>query len=187
MNIQDWFPLGLTGWISLQSKGLPRLFSKTKASILQRLAFFMVQISHPYMTTGRTIALTIQTFVGKVMSLLFNMLSRFLIALLPRSSEVKATQSCPILCDPIAYTVHGILHASILEWGAFPFYSRSSQPRDQTWASCITKGFVTSWATREDLEWVVYINWAIREAQASFNSMAAVTIHSDFGVQKSEI
>ena len=57
----------------------------SKASILQCSAFFMVQLSHPYMTTGKTIALTRGTFVGKVMSLLFNMLSRFVIALLPRS------------------------------------------------------------------------------------------------------
>ena len=57
----------------------------SKASILQCSAFFMVQLSHPYMTTGKTIALIIQTFVGKVISLLFNMLSRFVIAFLPRS------------------------------------------------------------------------------------------------------
>ena len=57
----------------------------SKASILQHSAFFMVQLSHPYMTTGKTIALTGQTFVGKVMSLLFNMLSRLIIAYLPRS------------------------------------------------------------------------------------------------------
>ena len=57
----------------------------SKASILRHLAFFMVKLSHPYMTTGITIALTRQTFVGKVLSLLFNMLSRFVIAFLPRS------------------------------------------------------------------------------------------------------
>ena len=56
-----------------------------KASILQCSAFFMVQISHPYLTTGKTIALTRQTFVSKVMSLLFNMLSRLVIVFLPRS------------------------------------------------------------------------------------------------------
>ena len=56
----------------------------SKASILQRSAFFIVQLSHPYMTTGKTIALTRQTFVGKVMSLLFNMLSRLVITFLPR-------------------------------------------------------------------------------------------------------
>ena len=73
-NIQDSFPLGWTGWISLQSKGLSRVFSNTtvqKASVLHLSAFFIVQLSHPYMTTGKTIALTRQTFVGKVMSLLF--------------------------------------------------------------------------------------------------------------------
>ena len=57
----------------------------SKASILQRLAFFTVQLSHPYMTTGKTIALNIPIFVSKVMSLLFNMLSRFVIAFLPRN------------------------------------------------------------------------------------------------------
>ena len=62
--IQDRFPLGLTGLNSLQSKGLSRVFSKTssKVSILQCSAFFMVQFSHPYMTTGRTIALNRLTF-----------------------------------------------------------------------------------------------------------------------------
>ena len=59
-----------------------------KASILQRSAFFMVQLSHPYLTTGKTIALTIWTFVGKVMSLLFNILSRFVVAFLPRKKHL---------------------------------------------------------------------------------------------------
>ena len=60
----------------------------SKASILRRLAFFVVQLSHPYMTTGKTIALTRQTFVYKVMSLLFNMLSRLVITFLPRSKHL---------------------------------------------------------------------------------------------------
>ena len=60
----------------------------SKASILQHSAFFMVQLSHLYITTGKTIALIIWMFVGKVMSLLFNMLSRFVIALLPRSKHL---------------------------------------------------------------------------------------------------
>ena len=74
MTIQDWFPLGLTGLISLLSKGLPGVFSSTnkKASILWCSAFFMVQLSHSYMTTGKTIALTRQTFVRNAMSLFFN-------------------------------------------------------------------------------------------------------------------
>ena len=57
--------------------------------------------------------------------------------------------SCVTLCDPLAYTVHGILQARILEWVAFPFSRWSSQPRDQTQVSWITGGFFTSWATRE--------------------------------------
>ena len=60
----------------------------SKASILRRSAFFMVQLSHPYMTTRKTIALTRWTFVGKVMSLLFNILSRFIIAFLLRSKHL---------------------------------------------------------------------------------------------------
>ena len=60
----------------------------SKASILQPSAFFIVQLSHPYMTTGKTIALTRRTSVSKVMSLLFNMLSRFIIAFLPRSKRL---------------------------------------------------------------------------------------------------
>ena len=60
----------------------------SKASLLQRLAFFMVQLSYPYMATGKTIALTIRTFVSIVMSLLFNMLSRLAIAFLPRSKHL---------------------------------------------------------------------------------------------------
>ena len=87
MNIQDWFPLGWTSWISLQSKGLSSLLQhhSSKASILLCSAFFIVQLSHPYMTTGKIIILTGQIFIGKVMSLFFSMLSRLVIALLPRS------------------------------------------------------------------------------------------------------
>ena len=87
MNIQGWFPLGWTGWISLQSKELSRVFSNTtvqKYQFFSTQPFFMVQLSHPYKTTGKTIALIGQTFFGKVMSLLFNTLSRFAIAFLPR-------------------------------------------------------------------------------------------------------
>ena len=91
MNTQDWSPLGWTGWISLQSKGLFNgllQHHSSKASILRRSAFFRVQLSHPYMTTGKTIALARWTFVGKVMSLLFNMLSRLVITFLPRSKHL---------------------------------------------------------------------------------------------------
>jgi len=123
MNIQDWLPLWLTGLISLQFKGLLRVFSNTivqfssiqslsrvwlfatpwtaacqaslsitnsrsKASVLQCTAFFIVQLSHPYITPRKTIALTRWTSVGKVTSLLFNMLSRLVIAFLPRSKRL---------------------------------------------------------------------------------------------------
>ena len=74
----------------MQSKGLSRVFStspSSKVSVLQHSAFFMVQLSHPYVTTAKTIALTRWTFVDKVTSLLFNMLSRFVIAFLPRSKH----------------------------------------------------------------------------------------------------
>ena len=82
-NTQPWFPLGLTGLISLQSKGLKSLLQhhSSKASILWHSALFMVQLSYPYMTTGKTKTLTIWTFVSKVMSLLFNMLSRYICTL----------------------------------------------------------------------------------------------------------
>ena len=88
MNIQGWLTLGLTDLFSLQSKGLSRVFFNTT---VQKHRFFSaqlsltVQLSHPYMTTGKTIALTRRTFVGRVMSLLFSVLSRLAIAFLPRS------------------------------------------------------------------------------------------------------
>ena len=92
MNIQgilisfgiDWFDL-----LAVQGtlKSLLQHHS-SKASVLQLSAFFTVQLSHPYMTTGKTIALTRQTFVSKVMSLLFNMLSSLVITFLPRSKRL---------------------------------------------------------------------------------------------------
>ena len=89
MSIQDWFPSGWTGWISAVQGTLKSLLQhhSSKASILQHSAFFIVQLSHPYMTTGKTIALTRWTFVSKVMSLLFNMLSKLVITFLPRSKR----------------------------------------------------------------------------------------------------
>ena len=92
MNTQDWSPLGWTDWLYLLAvqgtlKSLLQHHS-SKASILRHSAFFTVQLSHPYMTTGKTTALTRRIFVGKVMSLLFNMLSRLVIAFLPRSRRL---------------------------------------------------------------------------------------------------
>ena len=90
----------------------------SKASILWHSAFCTVQLSHPYMTAGKTIALTRQTFVGKVMSLLFNMLSA--------TATAKSLQLCPTLCDPIdgsppGSPIPGILQARTLEWVAISF------------------------------------------------------------------
>ena len=86
LNIQGWFPLGWTGWIPLQSKSKSLFqYHSSKASIIWCSALFMVQILHPYITNGKTKALTRQTFVGKVIFLLFNKLSRLVITFLPRS------------------------------------------------------------------------------------------------------
>ena len=91
VNIQGWFPLGLTGFISFfcprdsqEPSSIP-WFESINSMVLSHS---MVQLSHPYMTTGKTIALTRCTFVSKVMSLLFNMLSKFVIAFLPRSKRL---------------------------------------------------------------------------------------------------
>ena len=91
-NIQNWFPLGWTGWIpcsprdSQESSPTPQ-FKSINSSALS----FMVQLSHPYMTTGKTIALTRWTLYGKVMSLLLNMLSRWVITFLPRNFMAAVT------------------------------------------------------------------------------------------------
>ena len=95
----DWFDL-----LAVQGNlnSLPQHHS-SKASILQRSAFFRVQLSHPYMTTGKTIALTRWTFVGKVLSLVFNMLSRLVIAFLSRSKRLLISwlQSPPaVILEP---------------------------------------------------------------------------------------
>ena len=84
MNIQEWFPLGWTTSVSKSLKSLLQQHS-TKALIPWCSALFMVKLLHPHMSTGKTIALNIWTFVSKMMSLFFNMLSRFVIAFLPRN------------------------------------------------------------------------------------------------------
>jgi len=107
----DWFDL-LAVRGNLRSLLQPH---SLKASVLQCSADFMVQLSYSYMTTGKTIALTNQTFVGKLMSLLFSMLST--------AAAAKSLQSCPTLCDPIDGSLPGssvprILQARTLEWVA---------------------------------------------------------------------
>ena len=119
MNIQDWFPLGGTDLISLQSKGLSRVFSNTTVQKYQFfgwcLAFFIFQLRHSYMTAGKTIALSRWTFVGKVMSLLFNILCSLVITFLPRSKHkwiknyktpIKYWNQGPVLCSSHEELIH---------------------------------------------------------------------------------
>ena len=89
-----------------------------KASILQHSAFFIVQLSHPYMTTGKTITLTRWIFIGKVMSLLFNMLSRLVITFLPRSKHLLISwlqSPSPVILEPPQNKVSHCFHC-------FPIY-----------------------------------------------------------------
>ena len=90
----DWLDLAVQGTF----KSLLQ-YHNSKTSVLQHSAFLIVQLSHPYMTTGKTIALTIWTYVGKVMSLLFNMLSRLVIAFLPRSMCLNFMAAVTICSD----------------------------------------------------------------------------------------
>ena len=110
--------------ISLQSKGLFQHHS-SKASVLQHSAFFMAQFSHPYMTTGKSIALTRRTFVGKVMSLLFNIFSRLVIAFLPRSKSlfISWLQSLSAM----------ILEPKNIKSLTVPFVSPSISPSIRSW------------------------------------------------------
>ena len=105
MNIQDWFPLGWTGWISLQSKELSRVFSNT--AVQKHHSLVLSFLYGPTFTsirdTGKTIALTKWTFVGKKMSLLFNMLSRLVITFLPRSMHLLISwlqSSSAVILEP---------------------------------------------------------------------------------------
>ena len=89
-----------------------------KASILQCSTFFMVQLSRPYMTSGKTIALTIRTFVGKVMSLLFNTLSKFVIAFLPRSKHLLIFMAVVTICSDFGDQENKVCHC----FHCFPIY-----------------------------------------------------------------
>ena len=130
MNIQDWNihwniswigNSGLTGLI-LQSKGHSRVFSNTT---LQKHQFFGTQLSlwsnsHPYMTTGKTTTLTRWTFVSKVMSLLFNMLSRLVIAFLPRSKHLSISwlqSPSAVILEPKKIKSVIVSHLYAMKWG----------------------------------------------------------------------
>ena len=96
MNFQGWFPLGLTGLMVMQFRGLSRVFLSTT---IQKRQFFGTQLSYPYMTTGKAVALSIQIFVGKVMSLLFNMLSMFVMAFFPGSKRFLNFMTAVTICS----------------------------------------------------------------------------------------
>ena len=128
VNFQDGFPLELTGLISLQSKGLLRVFSNTT---VQKHQFFHAQLFlwsnshiHPYMTPGKTIALTRWTFVGKVMSLLFNMLSSLVISWSFLSSFSSKEQgplnfkAAVTICSDFGTQENKVSHCFL----CFPFY-----------------------------------------------------------------
>ena len=111
MNIQDWFPLRLTGFISLQSKGLSKVFSNTTFKSINSLALSLLYgpTLTSYVNTGKTIALTRWIFVGKVMSLLFNMLSRLVIAFLPRSKHLLISwlqSPSAVILEPLKIVSH---------------------------------------------------------------------------------
>ena len=91
---------------------------------------------------------------------------------------MKAAQSCPTLCSPIDYTVHGILWSRILEWVAFPFSRPSSQPRDQTQVSRITGGFLTIWATREADDMIPYVENLKGSTKTLLVYMNSVKLHT---------
>ena len=132
----------------------------SKASILRCSAVFTVQLSHPYMTTGKTVALTRRTFIGKVMSLLLNMLSRLVITFLPRSkhlliSWLQSPSAVILLVVCNSVQPHGLtvvyqaplsmgnLQIRILDCVAMLSSGGSFQPRDRTQVSCISGRFFT--------------------------------------------
>ena len=157
------------------------------------------------MTTGKTIALTRRTFVGKVTSLLFNMLSRLVIAFLPRKVKVKVSQSCPTLCDPHGlYRVYNTLGQ--LKWVAFPFSRGSFQPQGLKPGCPHCRRILYQLNHKGSpriLEWVAYpfsrgsswsrnwtgvscnasgffTNWAAREAQMTCRPFQAFTMWPSF-------
>ena len=111
VNIQGWFISGLTGLIPLLLMELSSLLQhhNLKASILQPSAFFMVLLSQPYMTPGKTIPLAVWIFVSKVISLLFNTPSRFVIAFLPRSKNFLILM-CIVILEPKKNKIYHCFH-----------------------------------------------------------------------------
>ena len=122
MSIEDWFLLGWTGWISLQSQGLSKVFSNTTDQSINSPVLSFLYSSNPYMTTGKTIALTRWIFIGKVTSLFLNMLHRMVITFLPRSKHLLISwlqsPSAVILEPPKinSVTVSTVPHLFAMKW-----------------------------------------------------------------------
>ena len=136
MNIQDWFPLGWTGWISLLSKGLSRVFSNTT---VQKHQFFGTQLSLWSNSNIHT------WLLEKPQLWLNGPLSASEVA------QSSPTLGHPVDCNLPGSSVHGIFQARVLEWVAISFSRVSSQLRDQTRVSRIAGRHFTIWATRETL------------------------------------
>ena len=121
MNTQDWSPLEWTGWDDGRAPAIQGALKsllqhhRSKASILWHSAFSIVQLSHPYMTTGKTITLTRWTFVGKVMSLLFNMLSMLVITFPPSSKHLLIAWLQSTICSVFGAPQNKVNHC-------FPIY-----------------------------------------------------------------
>ena len=122
MNTQVWSPLGWTGCISLQSKDCQESSPTPQFKRINfwHSAFFTVQLSHPYMTTGKTIALTRRIFVGKVMFLLLNILSRSVITFLPRSKHLLISwlqSSSAVILESKKWSLFSFLpHLFAMKW-----------------------------------------------------------------------
>ena len=172
MNIQDWSPLGWTGWISLQSKGLSRIFYNTT---VQKHQFFGAQLfvvlrSHPYVTTGKTIALIRWTLVGKVMPLLFSMLSRLVITFLPRSKclLISWLQSpSPVILEPPkinSFTVSPSIYHEVMGPNAmiFVFWMLSFKPTfSLSYFTFIKRLFISSLLSAIRVVSSAYLRWLI--------------------------
>ena len=131
VNVQGWFPLGMTGLISYHPRGSQESSPapQPKSINSSALRLLSVQLSHPYMTNiALTIALTIQIFISKVMTLLFNTLSRFVIALLPRSKRLlisllnKQGNNIQLWYNPFSICDQSIVPCLILTVDSWPAY-----------------------------------------------------------------
>ena len=120
------------------------LYSSTDKHLGFSHIFFTV--NHAATSTGVKISLPHSVFISLDIYPEVRLLS------LGEWKSLKVIQSCPALCDPMVYTVHGILQARIMEWVVFPFSRGFSQPRDRTQVSCIAGGFSTSWSHKLQLK-----------------------------------